>query len=87
MVSVRQNEGPMETPADETGQTGPDSGGQSGDGQGLSPIADAGGESVEELADSGQSYEADVITGVEDAADHPERPVHTHEVFEGSDQA
>jgi hypothetical protein len=83
MVSVRQNEEQKETLGDDLGQTGPDSAGQSGDGQGLSPIADAGAESVEELADSGQSYEADIMTGVEDAADHPEKPAHTHENHAG----
>jgi len=31
---------------------------------------------VDELADSGQAYEASVLEGIEDAADHPERPVH-----------
>lgn len=58
-----------------SGQTGPDSAGQSGDTQGLSSIAEAADESVEELADSGQDYEADVIVGVEDAGDHPEAEV------------
>ncbi len=58
---------------------GPDSGGQSGDTQGLSLIADEAEESVEELADSGQGYEAEVVEGVEDADEHPERPVHAHE--------
>jgi hypothetical protein len=84
MGTVRENNGQTEMPADALGPTGPDSGGQSGDGQGLSPTADSGAESVEELADSGQSFEADVITGVEDAADHPERPVHTHENLAGT---
>ena len=41
--------------------------------------SDAADESVEELADTGQAYEAEVIEGVEDAADHPEKPVHTRE--------
>jgi hypothetical protein len=72
------DEGPNELGSD-PGQVGPDSGGQSGDTQGLSPIADAADESVEDLADSGQAYEAEVVEGVEDAADHPARPVHTHE--------
>ena len=63
----------------DSGQVGPDSGGQSGDTQGLSEIADAADESVEELADTGQAYEAEVIEGVEDAADHPSTLVHTHE--------
>jgi hypothetical protein len=33
---------------------------------------------VEELADTDQALEAATVEGVEDAADHPERPVHTH---------
>jgi hypothetical protein len=61
------------------GQVGPDSAGQSGDTQGLSPEADAAEESVEELADTDQPYEAGIAEGVEDAEDHPERPVYTHE--------
>lgn len=60
------------------GQLGPDSAGQSGDRQGLSSIADAADESVQELADNDQGVEAGLVEGVEDAADHPERPVHTH---------
>ncbi len=60
------------------GQVGPDSAGQSGDSQRLSSIADAADESVQELADSDQALEAGIVEGVEDAADHPERPVHTH---------
>lgn len=64
---------------DDPDVAGPDSGGQSGDDQGLSSIAEAAEESVEELADTGQSYEADLVEGMEDAADHPERPVHAHQ--------
>jgi hypothetical protein len=64
-----------DTPGHHPGQVGPDSGGQSGDTQGLSPIADEAAESVEELADNGQDFEAGVVEGVENAADHPERPV------------
>src|ERR1700693_4958467 len=60
------------------GQVGPDSAGQSGDAQQLSSIADAAEESVQELADTDQAMEAGIVDGVEDAADHPERPVHTH---------
>lgn len=60
------------------GQVGPDSAGQSGDPQDLSDIADANDESVEELADTDQAYEAGIVERVEDAADHPERPTHTH---------
>ena len=80
MVKPQQDdETRMDEVGDDPGQVGPDSGGQSGDTQGLSEIADAADESVEELADTGQAYEAEVIGGVEDAADHPERPVHSHE--------
>jgi hypothetical protein len=60
------------------GQVGPASAGQSGDPQDLSAIEDASNESVQELADSDQALEADFVDGIEDAADHPERPVHTH---------
>ena len=55
--------------------------GQSGDSQDLSPIEDATEESVEELAASGQAMEAATVEGSEDAADHPERPVHTHQEY------
>ena len=75
----RVDEAQLDELGDDSGQVGSDSGGQSGDTQGLSPIADEGDESVQELAETGQAYEADVVAGVEDAADHPERPAHTQE--------
>ena len=56
-----------------------DSAGQSGDAQGLSQNTDADEESVEELAETDQAYEAEAMDGLEDAADHPERPVQTRE--------
>lgn len=77
-MANRDKDKPAELGSD-PGQVGPDSGGQSGDSQGLSPIADEAGQSVEELADTGQDYEADAVEGVEDAADHPEKPVPTRE--------
>jgi len=52
-----------------------DTAGQSGDDQGLSPTAEANEESVKELLDTDQAYEAEVVEGVEEAADHPEKPV------------
>jgi hypothetical protein len=64
------------------GQVGSDSAGQSGDPQQLSPIAEQNDESVEELADTDQAFEASAVLGAEEAADHPERPVHTHQEFE-----
>ena len=57
------------------GLAGSGSAGQSGDVQGLSQRTTAAEESVEELAETDQDYEAEVEIGVEDAADHPERPV------------
>jgi len=56
--------------------------GQSGDLQGLSDVADADSESVEELLEEGQSFEAGVINGVENAADADEAEVETSEVAE-----
>jgi hypothetical protein len=77
-----RNQGDEQARMDEIGhdpaQVGPGSAGQSGDLQRLSAIEDVTNESVQELADSDQSMEAATVEGVEDAADHPERPVHTH---------
>jgi len=56
-----------------------DSAGQSGDDQGLSQIAGVDEESVAELAETDQAYEAGTVDGLEDAADHPERPVQTRQ--------
>jgi len=62
--------------------TGPDSAGQSGDTQGLSDVAEAGSESVEELVEEGQFFEADAIEGVEDAPEPDVAEVHTKQVPE-----
>ena len=56
------------------------SGGGSGDLQGLSSIEGADSESVEELLEEGNAFEADVVAGVEDAGNADEKEVHTHEV-------
>lgn len=61
---------------------GPGSAGQSGDTQGLSDVAEAGTESVEELLEEGQSYEAEAIGGVENAPDADVAEVHTTQVPE-----
>lgn len=61
---------------------GTDSAGQSGDNQGLSDVAEAAPESVEELAEEGQSFEAEVISGVEDAPDPDVAEVRTKQVPE-----
>ena len=62
--------------------TGPESGGQSGDTQGLPDAAEAGSESVAELLEEGQSMEAAAIGGVEDAPDPDVAEVHTRQVAE-----
>jgi hypothetical protein len=61
---------------------GPGSAGQSGDTQGLSDVAEAGPESVEELVEEGQNFEAEVTGGVEDAPDADVAEVHTKQVPE-----
>lgn len=61
---------------------GAGSGGQSGDTQGLSGGAQTGSESVEELLEEGQSFEAEVVAGVENALDADVSEVHTKEVPE-----
>jgi hypothetical protein len=61
---------------------GPGSAGQSGDTQGLSDVAEADSESVLELVEEGQSFEAEVISGVEDAPDPDVAEVRTRQVPE-----
>ena len=56
------------------------SGEQSGDLQGLSNVQRADSESVDELLEQGNAFEAEVVKGVEDAGDADEGEVHTHEV-------
>jgi hypothetical protein len=55
---------------------------QSGDLQGLSAREDADSESVDELLEEGNAFEAGVVEGVEGAGSHSEREVHTREVPE-----
>ena len=56
------------------------SGGQSGDLQGLSNVEGADSESVDELLEEGNAFEAEVVMGVEEAEDAEEVEVRTHEV-------
>ncbi len=58
------------------------SGRQSGDLQGLSGVEGADSESVDELLEEGNAFEADVVKGVEDAGNADEKEVRTHEVPE-----
>jgi hypothetical protein len=61
---------------------GPMSAGQSGDTQGLSDVEDVGGDSVESLAEEGQYFEAEIIGGVEEAADRGPAEVRTRQIAE-----
>jgi hypothetical protein len=58
------------------------SAGQSGDLQGLSGVESADSESVDELIEEGNAFEAAVVAGVESAGDNDEKEVRTHEVPE-----
>jgi hypothetical protein len=53
--------------------------GQSGDLQGLTDSPESDSESVAELLEEGQSFEAAVIQGIENAPDPDESEVKTHE--------
>lgn len=63
-------------------ELGPDSAGQSGDIQDLSDVADANSQSVEELLEEGNAFEAEVTEGVEDAESPDVSEVTTREVPE-----
>ena len=55
---------------------------QSGDLQGISSIERADSESVDELLEEGNTFEAGAVAGVEEADDSDEKEVRTHEVPE-----
>jgi hypothetical protein len=63
-------------------ETGPNSAGQSGDLQGLEGDEESTSESVAELLEEGQSFEASIVDGIENAPDADERGVRTREVPE-----
>jgi hypothetical protein len=56
--------------------------GQSGNLEGLSRAEQADSESVDELVEEGNAFEAGAVAGVEEADDQDTREVHTHEVAE-----
>jgi len=58
------------------------SGELSGDLQGLPEIEHLDSENLHELVEEGNAFEANVLTGVEDAEDNEGKEVHTHEVPE-----
>ena len=63
-------------------ELGPDSAGQSGDLQGISDVAGADSESVKELVEQGNAFEADAVDGVENAQDPDVSEVTTRQVPE-----
>jgi len=81
----RNNEG-IETygvvPATRDRGLGPGSAGQSGDNQGLTEEAESGSESVEELIEEGQYFEAGIVSGIENAPDADVSEIHTRQVPE-----
>ena len=70
------------TPALSKRRGDPGSAGQAGDTQGLSDVAEAGPESVKELLEEGQSFEAEVLMGVEEAPDPDVAEVRTKVILE-----
>jgi len=61
---------------------GPSSAGQSGDTQGLPDVAEGSSESVVELVEEGQTLEAELLLGLEEAPDADVAEVHTKQVPE-----
>lgn len=61
---------------------GASSGGQSGDLQGLSNFASADSESVDELLEEGNAFEAEIVEGVQNVPDADQGEIRTHEVEE-----
>ena len=61
---------------------GPNSAGQSGDTQGLSDAEDESSESVTELVEEGQFFEAGILSGIENAPPADVSEVRVHQVRE-----
>jgi hypothetical protein len=80
-TSLRKRLAPNWAAPEEKGP-GPETGGQSGDIQGLSGVARVDSESVAELAEEGQAFEAEVVSGVENAPDADVAEVRTREIPE-----
>ncbi|MGA2419316.1 MAG: hypothetical protein ABSG69_04485 [Candidatus Acidiferrum sp.] len=81
-VRSRGTQENIETVAFEPAGLGARSGGQSGDLQGLTNRAGADSESVDELLEEGNAFEAEVVKGVEDVPDADEGEIRTHEIPE-----
>ena len=82
MKKTKRTSGVSATVSEGDRKADPGAAGQSGDAQGLPDAAEAGPESVAELVEEGQSFEAEVISGVENAPDPDTAEVHTRQVPE-----
>jgi hypothetical protein len=70
----------VDTVASALERLGAQAGEQAGDLQGLSNVQGADSESVDELLEQGNAFEAEAVKGVEDAGEADEQEVRTHEV-------
>ena len=82
MKKQRSPQSKTYAPARTDANPGPDSAGQSGDTQGLSDIAEADSESVSELLEEGQTFEAEAVMGVENVPDGNIEEIHLKQVRE-----
>jgi hypothetical protein len=69
-------------PEDESLRPRPTSGGQSGDLQGLSDTPGSTSESVAELVEEGQYFEAGILSGIENVPEPDQGEIETEEVPE-----
>jgi hypothetical protein len=77
---AREKSQSVDTVAFAVEEPGARSGHQSGDLQGLSNVQGADSESVDELLEEGNAFEAEAVKGVEEAEDADAGEVRTHEV-------
>jgi hypothetical protein len=80
--TIRETSEPVETVGFSAMGPTANEGGQSGDLQGLSNLETADSESVVELLEEGNAFEASVVAGVENADNTEPCEVRTHEVLE-----
>jgi N-acetylmuramic acid 6-phosphate (MurNAc-6-P) etherase len=73
---------PEQRPEDATRLSLAETAGQSGDLQGLTDVAGSSSESVAELVAEGQSFEAGIVEGIENAPPAGESEVKTRELSE-----
>jgi len=81
-MSAKLRERDSEYEDGDSTELGPNSAGQSGDTQGLSTDEDYDSESVTELLEEGQYYEASVLSGIENAPPADVSEVRTKQVPE-----